>query len=70
MLNIYIYLPTIIKSNYKNIILNSLDDITSRFSVKGFVLSNIADFRFLEKYKGKYDLIGNYSLNVFNETTA
>lgn len=67
--NIYIYLPTIIKSNYKNIILNSLDDITSRFSVKGFVLSNIADFRFLEKYKGKYDLIGNYSLNVFNNYT-
>lgn len=64
--NLYIYLPTIIKSNYKNIILNSLDDITARFSIKGFVLSNIADFQFLEKYQGKYDFVGNYSLNVFN----
>ncbi len=62
-------MPTIIKSNYKNIILNSLDDITARFSIKGFVLSNIADFQFLEKYHGKYNFIGNYSLNVFNNHT-
>ena len=67
--NVYIYLPTIIKSNYKNIILNSLDAITSRFSIKGFVVSNIADFEFLEKYKKNYDLVGNYSLNVFNNYT-
>ena len=67
--DLYIYLPTIIKGNYKNIILNSLYDITARFSIKGFVLSNIADFQFLEKYRGKYDFIGNYSLNVFNNYT-
>lgn len=66
---IYIYMPSIIKSNYKNIILNSLDDITTRFDVKGFVLSNLADFAFLEKYAGKYDFVGNYSLNVFNNHT-
>ena len=67
--DLYIYMPTIIKANYKNIILNSLDDITSRFSIKGFVISNIADFEFLDKYKGRYDFIGNYSLNVFNNYT-
>ena len=67
--SLYIYLPSIIKSNYKNIILNSLDNITARFSIKGFVLSNIADFQFLEKYQGKYNLVGNYSLNVFNNYT-
>lgn len=67
--NVYIYLPTIIKANYKNIILNSLDDITARFNIKGFVLSNIADFEFLKKYKGEYDFVGNYSLNVFNNHT-
>lgn len=66
---IYIYLPTIIKANYKNIILHSLDSITKRFDIKGFVLSNIADFQFLEKYHGKYDFVGNYSLNVFNNHT-
>ena len=67
--DLYIYLPTIIKANYKNILINSLDNITSRFSVKGFVLSNLADFAFLEKYKGQYDFVGNYSLNVFNNHT-
>ena len=67
--NLYIYLPTIIKGNYKNIILNSFDDITTRFSIKGFVLSNLADFEFLKKYQGKYEFIGNYSLNVFNHYT-
>lgn len=67
--NLYIYLPTIIKGNYKNIIINSFDDITARFSIKGFILSNIADFEFLKKYQGKYEFIGNYSLNVFNQHT-
>ncbi len=66
---LYIYMPTIIKANYKNIILNSLDNITSRYSIKGFVISNLADLQFLEKYKGKYDFVGNYSLNVFNNYT-
>lgn len=67
--NLYIYLPSIVKTNYKNIIINSLDSITSRFNIKGFVLSNIADFEFLQKYKNNYDFVGNYSLNVFNNHT-
>lgn len=67
--DLYIYLPTIIKGNYKNIILKSLDAITSKFHIKGFVLSNVADFEFLRKYAGHYDFVGNYSLNVFNSHT-
>lgn len=67
--DLYIYLPTIIKSNYKNIIVNSLDAITANFNIKGFVLSNIADFEFLKRYRGKYNFVGNYSLNVFNNYT-
>lgn len=67
--DLYIYLPTIIRANYKNIILNSLDNITKEFDIKGFVVSNIADFQFLERYKNDYDFIGNYSLNVFNNNT-
>jgi len=59
-------MPTIIKNNYKNIILNDIDNIIQKFHVKGFVLSNISDFKFLEKYSQNYDFVGNYSLNVFN----
>ena len=59
-------MPTIIKANYRNIILNSLEEILKKYDIKGFVISNIADFKILEKYKKDYEFIGNYSLNVFN----
>lgn len=64
--NLYIYMPTIIKANYRNIILNSLEDILKKYHIKGFIISNIADFKILEKYRKNYDFVGNYSLNVFN----
>lgn len=66
--NMYVYMPTIIKANYKNLLLNSLSDIIHKFSIKGFVISNIAGFTFLKDYinTGKYDIVSNYTLNVFN----
>lgn len=66
---LYIYMPTIIKTNYKNIVLNFIEKILSTYNIKGFVVSNIADFKLLEKYKNNYKFIGNYSLNVFNNNT-
>ena len=67
--NLYIYMPTIIKPNYKNLLLNNLDDITSKFNVKGFVISNISGFVLLKKYLEKYDFVANYTMNVFNSQT-
>lgn len=64
--NTYVYMPTIIKSNYRNIILNSLEDIVSSYNIKGFVISNIGDIEILKKYIGNYIFIGNYTLNIFN----
>lgn len=64
--DLYVYMPTIIKANYRNIILNSLEQLLRKYHIKGFVISNIADFKLLEKYKQDYDFVGNYSLNVFN----
>lgn len=68
--DLYIYMPTIIKANYRNIILNSLEEIIEKYHIKGFVISNMADFKILEKYKNNYDFVGNYSLNVFNYHTV
>jgi len=62
-------MPTIIKANYRNIILNSLEGIIKKSHIKGFVISNVADFKILEKYKHDFDFVGNYSLNVFNDHT-
>ena len=67
--DLYIYLPNIIRSNFKNIILHSLDKILDEFNIKGFVISNIADFKLLEKYRDNYSFIGNYTLNCFNNYT-
>lgn len=62
----YIYMPAIIKSNYKNIIKHSLEDILEQYNIHGFIISSLGDFVLLNKYKGKYEFIGNFSLNAFN----
>ena len=64
--DVYIYLPIIIKPNYKNIVLNVLNESVQKYKIKGFIVSNLADFKSLEPYKNTYEFIGNYSLNVFN----
>ena len=67
--DLYIYMPTIIKDNYRNIIYNSLDKIINDYDIKGIVVSNISSIISLRKYIGKLTLIGNYTLNVFNSKT-
>ena len=62
--NLYIYMPTIIRKNYKNIIANKLDKILEKFKICGFVISHISQIEMTKKYN--LELIGNYTLNVFN----
>lgn len=64
--NTYIYMPTIIKGNYRNLFTNNIDKALETYSIKGFVLSNIGTINMLDKYKDKYEFIGNYTLNVYN----
>lgn len=68
--NLYIYIPNIIKPNFSNVILNTIEIATQKFNIKGFVISNIGDFELLHKYKKDYEFIGNYTLNVFNSISA
>lgn len=63
----YIYMPAIIKSNYKNIIKHSLEDLIKQYNISGFVVSSLGDFVLLEKFINKYDFIGNFTLNIFNK---
>ena len=71
--NTYIYLPTIIKSNYKNLLNNVIENSIDKFAIKGFVVSNLANGMFIEKmkekYEDKFEFIGNYTLNVYNHQT-
>lgn len=66
----YIYMPAIIKANYKNVIKHGLEDLMEQYNIAGFVVSSLGDLTLLEKYKKNYELIGNFSLNVFNSASV
>ena len=71
--NTYIYLPTIIRSRYKNLLNSVIEKSMDKFNIKGFVVSNLGNAPFIEdlkkKYKNKYEFIGNYTLNVYNSNS-
>ncbi len=69
----YIYLPTIIKANYKNLLNTVIENSIDTFPIKGFVISHLANTLWMEKinakYPGRFAFIGNYTLNVYNQKT-
>ena len=65
----YIYMPAIVKTNYKNVLKHSLEDFIKKYHVSGFVVASLGDLVLLEKYKKKYEFIGNFTLNMFNTNT-
>lgn len=67
--NTYIYMPTIMRNNYKKLILQNLDKVLNTHHVKGFVVSNIGNLELLKKYENNYEFICNYTLNFFNDLT-
>jgi len=67
--NTYIYMPTILKPNFRNIYKNTIDNSVKQYSIKGFVVSNIGNLELLKEYRDNYEFIGNYNLNVFNNAS-
>ena len=67
--NIYIYMPSILKANYRNIFKNAIENCLESLNIKGFVISNIGELELLKEYNKKYEFIANYSLNTFNNYT-
>ena len=67
--NLYIYMPVILKANYRNLFKNIIENCLKKYNIKGFVISNIGELELLKKYRNKYEFIGNYALNVFNNYT-
>lgn len=65
--NVYIYLPTITRKNYSNILHTMLNAIVQAFSIKGFVVSNLSQIEIVKNYH--LEIVGNYTLNVFNSQT-
>jgi putative protease len=69
LFNLYIYLPTVIKSNYKNLLNNVVENSINKYNIKGFVVSNISSYSFINEFKNKYTFIANYTLNMYNNYT-
>lgn len=70
--NVYIYMPTIVRSNYRNLLIANIEATLEKYNIKGFVISNIGNIELLEKIGidfSKYEIIGNYTLNVYNTHT-
>ena len=67
--NTYIYLPTILKPNFKNLFKDTIEKTLNKYTIKGFVISNIGYIDLLEEYRKNYEFVGNYNLNVFNNET-
>ena len=70
----YIYMPTIVKGNYKNLFLANAEDAVNKYNIQGFVISNICTVRLLnnlfENLNKYFKIISNYTFNVFNSHTV
>lgn len=66
---LYIYLPTILKDNFRNYYFNDINSILKEFNIKGLVLSNLSCINYFNNYKNKLDIVSNYTFNVFNNYT-
>lgn len=68
--HIYIYMPTIVKGNYKNLFYSNAKSAIEKYNVSGFVISNICNIKLLNTLfkdtKKDFDIIANYTFNVFN----
>lgn len=77
--NTYIYMPTILKDFIMKKVSEKLPGILKNYKIKGFVISNISQINLLENCLknsttnnnlNEYELIGNYTLNVYNDYTS
>ncbi len=67
--SLYVCTPVILKDNYRNITFNRLEEIIENYGIKGIVISNIANTNNIIQVNKNLEIVGNYSLNVFNNST-
>lgn len=67
--NIFLFMPVIIRDNYKNIISHHISNILKSFNISGIVVSNIGVAEQLKKYCKKIEIVANFNFNIFNNYT-
>lgn len=72
--NTYIYMPTIIKGNYKNLFYANAQNSVKKYEIRGFVISNICNIKLLNELFTDLDkyfkIVANYTFNVYNSNTV
>jgi len=70
----YIYMPTIIKGNYKNLFYNHSENAVKKYNISGFVISNlstiVALYDLFKNLNKTFKIVANYTFNVFNNYTV
>lgn len=70
----YVYMPTIVKGNYKNLLYANIEIAIQKYQIKGFVISNICNIKLLndlfEDLNQNFKIVTNYTFNVFNSHTV
>lgn len=68
--NIFLYLPTILKGNYKNLFYTNAKNTVEKYAIKGFVVSNIGNIKLLNDLftdlNKHFKIVANYTFNIFN----
>ncbi len=66
-------MPTIIKSNYKNLLLSNIESTLQNYKIQCLVISNICNFKLLDslskEFNKNFEIITNYTFNVYNNYT-
>ena len=69
-----IYLPTILKENYRNLFYTNAKSAVKKYEIKGFVVSNIGNIKLLNSLFTDLDkhfkLTANYTFNIFNSESV
>lgn len=68
--NLYIYLPTIIRKNSIDLTKNTIEKSLNKYNIKGIVISSLSELKLLPKNSNNLDIVGNYTLNLYNTFSA
>lgn len=68
--NLYIYMPAIIRKNCIELFKNGIRKAINEFNIKGIVISNLSQLKLLPKESKNLDIVGNYTLNLYNTFSA
>ena len=66
---LYIYMPTIIRKNYKNKVVNLLNNALENYNISGIVISNISQLEIIKEIAREtinLEIIANYTMNIYN----